>query len=58
MTPRFINRAVQAEFYEPELLEIRATAKNPEAAIRIANAAAEEFLDYNRETIRSEMTSA
>ncbi len=51
----FIHRAVSAEFFEPEVLEIRATAKDPEHAKVIANAAAMEFVEYNREQIRSEM---
>lgn len=53
--PEYIHRSMQAEFYEPELLEIKATAKEPGAAILIANTAADEFLQYNQEQIRSEM---
>lgn len=55
VSPGFIHRAVRAEFYEPELLEISATAKDPEHAKLIANATAETFIEYNRAQIRGEL---
>jgi capsular exopolysaccharide synthesis family protein len=58
VTPEFIHRAVRAEFYEPEVLEISATAKESDHAIQIANAAAMAFIDFNREQIRGEMVES
>ncbi len=56
--PRFIHRSIRAEFYEPEVLEITATARNPRQAVVIANAAAEAFIVDNRDRIRGEMQEA
>jgi len=53
--PLFISRAVNAEFYDPEVLEITARAKNPDHAVAIANVAAEVFIEDNRSRIRGEM---
>jgi len=50
-----VHRAIKAEFYDPELLEITATARQPGAAITLANAAADEFVEYNRDQIRKEL---
>lgn len=51
----FIHHSVSAEFYEPEVLQISATAKEKWAAIEIANAAADAFIQFNRGQIRSEI---
>lgn len=56
--PEMIHRSVSAEFYEPEVLQISATAKDEWAAIAIANATADAFMDYNRGQIRSEIEEA
>jgi uncharacterized protein involved in exopolysaccharide biosynthesis len=56
--PAFIHRAVSAEFYEPEVLQISATAKDEWAAITIANATADAFMEYNRGQIRGEIEEA
>jgi capsular exopolysaccharide synthesis family protein len=53
-----VHRAIKAEFYDPELLEITASARQPGVAIALANAAADEFVEYNRDQIRKELSES
>jgi uncharacterized protein involved in exopolysaccharide biosynthesis len=50
--------ATHAEFFEPDLIEITSTAPDSSRAIALANAAAETFVDENRNTIKREMSRA
>src|SRR5262245_55618006 len=58
MAPDDVHASLNAEYQEPDLIVIHATNIDKERAVALANAAADVFVQENRESISEELTRA